>query len=62
MITVKGAHVLLRPGDVRVGEGSTTPAKCIGVGLWMTGNSEGILQGVDCGDPSRVMISSAQRV
>jgi hypothetical protein len=38
------------------------PAKRIGVGLWITGNLAGVLQGVDCGDPSGVMISLALRV
>jgi hypothetical protein len=55
-------HLLSRSGDERVGEGSTTPAKRTGVGSWMTGNSAGVLQGVDCGDPSGVMMSSALRV
>jgi hypothetical protein len=51
-----------RSGDERVGEGSTTPAKRIGVGSWIMGNSVGMLQGVDCGDPSGVIMSSALRV
>jgi hypothetical protein len=38
------------------------PAKRTGVGSWIMGNSAGVLCGVDCGDPSGVMISSALRV
>jgi hypothetical protein len=48
-----------RSGNEQVGEGSTTPAKHTGVGSWITGNSAGILRGVDCGDPSGVIMSSA---
>jgi hypothetical protein len=54
--------LMLRSGDKRVREGSTMPAKRTGIGSWITGNSAGVLQGVDCGDPSRVMMSSALRV
>jgi hypothetical protein len=46
-------------GDERVREGSTMPAKHTGIGLWITGNSTVVLRGVDCGDPSGVMMSSA---
>jgi hypothetical protein len=49
-------------GDAWVGEGSTTPAKRTGVGSWITGNSAVALWGVDCGDPSGVIMSSALRV
>jgi hypothetical protein len=49
-------------GGERVGEGSTTPAKHTGVGSWIVGSSAVVLQGVDCGDPSGVIMSSALRV
>jgi hypothetical protein len=55
-----GRSVLMsHSGEERVGEGSTTPTKCTGIGLWMMGSSKGMLQGVDCGDPSGVMMSLA---
>jgi hypothetical protein len=53
---------LSHSGDEQVREGSTMPAKCTGIGSWITGNSTGVLRGVDCGDPSGVMMSSALRV
>jgi hypothetical protein len=49
-------------GDEQVGERSTMPAKHTGVGSWIMGNSVGVLQGVDYGDSSGVMISSALQV
>jgi hypothetical protein len=38
------------------------PVKRTGIGLWIMGNSAGVLRGVDCGDPSGVMMSSALQV
>jgi hypothetical protein len=46
-------------GNEQVREGSTMPAKHTGIGSWITGNSAGVLRGVDCEDPSGVMMSSA---
>jgi hypothetical protein len=58
-----GRSVLMsHSGDERVREGSTTPAKRTGVGSWITGNSAVVLRGVDRGDPSGVIMSSALRV
>jgi hypothetical protein len=58
-----GRSVLMScSGDERVSEGSTMPVKRTGIGSWITGNSAGVLQGVDCGDPSGVMMSSALQV
>jgi hypothetical protein len=54
--------VVSRSGGERVREGSTTPAKCTGVGSWIMGSSMVVLRGVDCGDPSGVIMSSALRV
>jgi hypothetical protein len=62
LIILYKRQYLSRSGDERVGEGSTTPAKRTGVGLWIMGNSAGLLRGVDCGDPSGVIMSSALRV
>jgi hypothetical protein len=66
LLQTTGTHVLRMPkeamlcsGDEWVGEGSTMPVKRTGIGSWITGNSAGVLQGVDCGDTSRVMMSSA---
>jgi hypothetical protein len=56
------AEKVSRSGGERVGEGSTMPANRTGVGSWITGNSTVVLRGVDCGDPSGVIMSSALRV